>query len=148
MKLYVEDNEAIPAIQVLADSDPAPEGFTEKVTIADWDTNGLKDISKKELRDVYINQFLSGWGTMSDTEKKSLIRVFVWDSSATDTELDELYTPSEREELEEDVIRAHRKYGCAITMSTTPGSKKRINLTSDDSETPSAIIIKAHLSIQ
>ena len=36
MKLYVENNEAIPAIKVLQDSDPAPSGYTEKTSIEDW----------------------------------------------------------------------------------------------------------------
>jgi hypothetical protein len=36
MKLYVENNESIPAIKVLQDSDPAPSGYTEKTSIEDW----------------------------------------------------------------------------------------------------------------
>jgi len=36
MKLYVENNETIPAIKVLQDSDPAPSGYTQKTSIEDW----------------------------------------------------------------------------------------------------------------
>lgn len=148
MKLYVEDNEAIPAIQVLVDSDPTPDGFTEKTTIVDWDIYGLKAISKKVLRDVYVNQFLPVWGAMSDIEQKALVRLYVWDSSATLEELNALYTLNQRKDFEEDVIISHRKIGCAITMSTTPGSIKRINSTLDDTLVLSNIIIEPHLSIQ
>lgn len=40
MKLYVENNEAIPAIKVLQDSDPAPSGYTQKTSIEDWHQYG------------------------------------------------------------------------------------------------------------
>jgi len=40
MKLYVENNEEIPAIKVLQDSDPAPSGYTEKISIEDWHQYG------------------------------------------------------------------------------------------------------------
>lgn len=148
MKLYVEDNEAIPSVQVLPDADPAPDGFTEKVTIADWDSYGLQGTTKKGLRDVYINQFLAGWGAMTDAEKKALIKVHVWDAAATVPELDALYDPEQRDQFEEDVIQAHRKLGCIITMSTTPASKKRINWTADDLEVVDNKVIEAHLTIQ
>ena len=36
MKLYIEDNQTLPAVQVLQDADPAPVGFTESNTIDDW----------------------------------------------------------------------------------------------------------------
>ena len=42
MKLYIEDSEAIPAIQVLPDADPAPSGFTEDTSIEGWDKYALR----------------------------------------------------------------------------------------------------------
>jgi len=45
MKLYVENNEEIPAIKVLQDSDPAPSGYTEKSSIEDWYNYGGEVLS-------------------------------------------------------------------------------------------------------
>lgn len=44
MKIYTEDNEAIPAIQVLPDVDPAPTGYTEVTDIVDAKKYGLSAI--------------------------------------------------------------------------------------------------------
>jgi hypothetical protein len=45
MKLYTEDNEAIPAVVVLPDTDPAPTGYSEIVDIEGAYKHGLKAIS-------------------------------------------------------------------------------------------------------
>ena len=148
MKLYIEDNEAIPAVQVLPDADPTPNGFTEKVSIADWDKYGVQGAGVKGLRDAYVNNFLAGWGAMSDAEKKALIRAHVWDAGATAEELDALYTEDQRDEFEDIVMNAHRKLGCVITPSTTPSSKKRIDWTADDLEVADPKTVEPHLIIQ
>lgn len=58
MKLYKEDNEALPAYQILTDTDPVPSGFTETTDIIEWSNQsrrlmktikGFRD--KKCLRD-------------------------------------------------------------------------------------------------
>jgi hypothetical protein len=41
MKLYTEDGQAIPAVQVLPDADPAPTGYTEVTTIESFLEYGL-----------------------------------------------------------------------------------------------------------
>jgi len=40
MKLYIEDNQTLPAIAILPDADPAPAGYTESNTIEDWHKYG------------------------------------------------------------------------------------------------------------
>lgn len=46
MKIYKEDNEAIPGIKVLPDADQAPAGFSEIVDIEEAHRYGIKKVSK------------------------------------------------------------------------------------------------------
>ena len=45
MKLYLEDGETIPAVQILPDVDPAPSGYTLSTSIEDWDTYWSRGVS-------------------------------------------------------------------------------------------------------
>jgi hypothetical protein len=51
MKIYKEDGEAIPAIQVLPDADPAPTGYTETTDIVEVERYGRKKVDPE----------LAGW---------------------------------------------------------------------------------------
>jgi len=46
MKIYIEDGQANPAVQVLPDADPAPSGYTLATTIEDFNKYGLDTTSE------------------------------------------------------------------------------------------------------
>jgi len=46
MKLYIEDNQNIPSIQILPDTDPTPTGYTEKTSIEDWHKYGRRSLGE------------------------------------------------------------------------------------------------------
>lgn len=64
---------------------------------ADFDVSVEPSLSIKEIRDEMITTDLPNWATLSDTKKKMLVERFVYPQTATETELDALYTKEERE---------------------------------------------------
>ena len=74
-------------------------GYTELTSLSDWNTYGMKAISNyKDFRNELITVF-TNWATYSDDDKKILISHFVWPSTETTTNLDLLYTQTERDEF-------------------------------------------------
>jgi len=107
-----------------------------------------KDIlTIEQLRNQIIDDHLPNWGTMSDADKKKLIERHVWDSAATTSELDALYSSGQRDAFRDKIINQYRAISCMITKSTTSESSKFINWTCDDTPTSTLKIIEPHLKI-
>jgi len=85
MKLYIENNETIPAVQILQDSDLAPSGYTLIDTIDNYVNHGpalvgstknfmdwmcLRD-KIKELIIAITGPDFANWSNLSDSEKKA-----------------------------------------------------------------------------
>lgn len=72
MKIYSENNEPIPAIQVLSDSDTVPLNFTEITTITNLHKYGMKNgYDYKAVRSqIQIVATTVGFTNLSLTEKK------------------------------------------------------------------------------
>jgi len=144
MKLYIEDNETLPAVQYLPDADPEPDGFTITTNPVDWDKH-FKDtgFSYKTFRNEMITQFEPGWSGYNDAKKKALIRNFIYPSETTNSELNALYPVSERKTYRQEVMRIlDRGKLLSIAKSITSGSKKRFQLQVDDSGNVTAKEIK------
>ena len=74
MKLYLEDNETIPAVQVLEDSAEAPIGYTQTDTIEAWYKYGRKAADYKAVRSeiIRIRESSGGYPGCTADEKKIL----------------------------------------------------------------------------
>ena len=83
MKLYIEDNQPIPAIQILDDSAPTPSGYTEGTSIEDWFNYGRRSLGAffgfnfftwrnkiQELVIAIVNSDFSNWNGLSPEEKE------------------------------------------------------------------------------
>lgn len=73
MKIYLEDNVAIPAVEILADTDPAPIGFTEATTVA----NFLKywksaDLTKEKAVHECVS-LITDWTNHNSPDKIALL---------------------------------------------------------------------------
>jgi len=93
MKLYLEDNEAIPAIQVLPDADAAPVGFTQSDTIEHWDKyrGNCADYkaARAEIKRLYN---ATTFAALSTAEKIIVCNYFI----ATVAERDTIYTTEQQ----------------------------------------------------
>jgi len=83
MKLYIEDNQPIPAIQILEDSAPIPSGYTEGTSIEDWFKFARNSLGAffgfnfftwrnkiQELVIAIVNSDFSNWNGLSPEEKE------------------------------------------------------------------------------
>lgn len=95
MKIYFEDNENIPAIKVLPDSDETPAGFTEDSTVKNIHEHGYNfDYDYKAIRrKIQIIAATTGFSNLSLEDKKLAAEYF--SVSKADREsvysVDELY---------------------------------------------------------
>ena len=72
-------------------------GYTDITSIAAWDLYGwATSLGVSAFRQMLIDDFIGSWGTLTTDEKKILVRRYVWPSGTTDTELDALWTATER----------------------------------------------------
>tara|TARA_R110002020_G_scaffold185953_3_gene383835 strand:- start:679 stop:1209 length:531 start_codon:yes stop_codon:yes gene_type:complete len=91
-KLYIEDNEARPAVLVLLDTDSPPTGFTEDTTIQGWNKYAPRKVGVVALRDFLelrtkIAELVIAKGFDNCTEEEKVIasQWFVVDKSQRDT---------------------------------------------------------------
>lgn len=92
----------LPAFSI---DDPPPAGYTEVSSLANWELYGwATGLSLKTYRNVLINQYLSGWATMSDDDKRVLVNYHVFPTSTTQAELDALWTQLERKSFRQNII--------------------------------------------
>ena len=95
MKIYIEDGESLPAVQVLPDADSAPTGFTEATTI----TNVIRYAGKvggydyKAIRSkVQVLAATTGFTNLSTPEKELTSQWFAVITADRDT----IYTTEEQ----------------------------------------------------
>ena len=88
MKLYLKDNESIPAVQILEDADPTPSGYTDfSQDLLAWRDYGLLACSDyNHFRTRVIEQLdLKTWGNTSILERNFIINIDVKESSLSHT---------------------------------------------------------------
>jgi len=88
MKLYLEDNEDLPAPQILEDSDPAPSGYTDfSQDLTKWKRFGLQCCSDYLQFREYVNQQLDikTWENLSNEEKDFVITLSIKENSKDDS---------------------------------------------------------------
>lgn len=78
MKLYTENNETIPAIQILPDSDPIPSGYTDSSQdLIAWKNHGEQKCSDYlQFKDRIKEQLnIKTWDNLSNEEKDFTIEI-------------------------------------------------------------------------
>ena len=109
-------------------------GYVELLTAEEWDTyQALLNERYNTFRNELIEVFISGWGTMTTVDKKALVRHFVWPAGTPGSELNTLYSTSERGAYRREVMRALTTRECLPRKSATAGSTKYFDITIDDS---------------
>jgi len=129
MKLYLKDEETIPAVQYLADGAEDPEGYTETTDPEDWDKYFIfADVSYKDFRNSMISNLESSWGSYSDDQQKALIRNYIWPSETSDEDLDALYSDADRDMFRDLVMTTLSCLECVVRKSITADSTKFCDL--------------------
>ena len=85
MKLYIEDNELIPAVQFLEATAPAPTGFTASDNLEDYYNYGMPSVTDfLQLRSYMVEVInTKTWDGLSTTEKYRAIHCYLRETSAT-----------------------------------------------------------------
>lgn len=118
-----------------------PADYADLTSIENWDSYGQYFSDAQTLRNIFVNDFLSSWTSLTEDQKGILIKNFVWPISETAFNLDNICNPNEREKFKMNVVFQHRALGCLITKSTTTDSSKYINWTANDNEVANPKII-------
>jgi len=73
MKLYIENNQSLPSIQLLKNSDSVPEGYTESISIENlnkYSSSLISQFDYKFIRNEIKKLYTSiGWATLTTNEK-------------------------------------------------------------------------------
>ncbi len=78
MKIYFEDGVTHPNVQILADSDPAPSGYTEDTTIANFFAYGTQyGLTNAQTVKEIIN-LITDWATFPAADKTALQELANW----------------------------------------------------------------------
>lgn len=121
--LYKEKNQNIPAYIVQDSTLPAPnvEDWEDvSSNVADWETaQGKSGLTKLSLRCIFYEQFVMPgvWATMGSAEKKTLLRAAIWPFDVPLTELNALYTESERDVYCDLMFNEGLRYASYIDIS-------------------------------
>lgn len=89
MKLYLEDNTDIPAVFLLEDSAPAPEGYSDKSQFFDcWERYGEALCTDyNQFRDFVGEQLgIKTWDNLTYDERDFIIKLNVWETTGTKDE--------------------------------------------------------------
>lgn len=116
---------------------------TDYSSISNWIAYCNCRFGGKYLRDMLIDNYLSGWGALSTPDKKLLVELWVWPQGTTDTALDLLYAKSERLEFIYYMVEKHTSESITIVKSTTASSENWISCTIDDSLVMTRMILTA-----
>lgn len=110
-------------------------GYADASSVLNIDAHSFTaNAAARSVRDTYIDDYMGGWASLTDGQKKVLIRSHVWPNGTPALELDALYTAAERSVFRGAVIVAiNREPGGSIIPSTVPGSSKYFCVTTDDS---------------
>jgi len=115
-------------------------GYTDKLLAEEWDDLKwlLADMSigrYKIFRNDLISTFsvAAVWDTLTDISKKALVRNYVWKSTETTANLDLLYTQTERDDFQKQIMELlNSTCDCDIRKSVTVGSTKYFDQQNDD----------------
>lgn len=96
--------------------DTLSAGYTDKTTLTNWDLYGalVDGLDYDDFRNILIADFVGSWGSLSDVDKKTLIRHYVYDSAETVPNLDLLYTQSERDDFQSRAAEALNTCDCNL----------------------------------
>lgn len=146
MKLYIEDNEDLPAVQYLADGEDAPTGYTITTDPVDWNNhlNGI-DAIYFDIRNEMIDQFESNWGGYSDPQKQALVKNYIWPSETNTEDLDNIYTQEERDEYQ-DLVMFEMNIGITHVIMSSD-SRKHFEIRVNDSGSLSTAEITTDIKI-
>lgn len=130
--------------------DTLSSGYTDKTTLANWDLYGAQvdGLEYKDFRNILIADFVGSWATLTDAEKKTLIRNYVYDSTETTENLDLLYTQGERDDFQNQAIASLNKPGEAvIRRSNVSDSIKFFDYQTDDAGILTTVEITSDVEI-
>ena len=119
--------------------DTLSAGYTDKTTLTNWDLYGaqIDGLKYNEFRNILIVDFVGTWATLIDTDKKTLVRHYVYDSTETTANLDLLYTQAERDDFMNQVVKSLNVCDCNLRKETNsesywnvlPGSTGELTIT-------------------
>lgn len=108
-------------------------GYSDVSGIDNWNRFWTyTGINYKEFRNTLISDYVGDWATLSDADKKILVKHHVYPVSTTTGDLDALWLASERADQRLDVINLYESCGCAVLRSATANSEELILTKTDD----------------
>lgn len=88
MKLYIEDNETIPAVKILEDAAPAPSGFTDKTDdLISWRDHGQRACSDFIQFKKYVTEAMNTktWSSLLTAEKDFITDNYIREDGISST---------------------------------------------------------------
>lgn len=123
-------------------------GYTDVTSLANWQSLGtLAGLSFKDLRNILINDYVASWATLSDVNKKILVRHHVYPAATTTADLDALWTLAEREDFRQDVIDSISSGYLIIRKSSDAGSEKLLCIEVKDDLTQTVVAIATDVAL-
>ena len=122
--------------------------YTDITSISNWNLFGHKLYKNNYIsfRDMLITDFESSWGSLTDDDKKILIKNYIWPSTITLGELDSLYSQEERESMFKKMVAGLKLEGnLLLEKSGTP--TKYFYLAVSEENTPMLVEIKTDVPI-
>ncbi len=112
--------------------DSVSSGYEELTSISDWNNYLRRVLTQyKKFRNEMIINFIPGWFSYNNAQKKILIRHWIWDSSESIPELDLLIPLNKRNTFKRNVIDSLNNGGnCNICKSND--SEKYFDIQVDD----------------
>jgi hypothetical protein len=85
MKFYIEDNQSLPAVQFLEDSDPSPTGFTITTDLEEYYNYGISATTDFLQLRRYMLEIVNSktWTGLSSVEKHRAIHCYLKETSKT-----------------------------------------------------------------
>lgn len=124
MKLYIENGQTPPALQYLNDGDTPPAGYTETTDPIDWDKYQKRiSVDYKAFRNEMITKFETNWSGYADSQKKALLKHYIYPSETSAGELDGLYSAADRDKYQVEVMAALDCIDCRPRRSTVTTTK-------------------------
>ena len=91
------DRGALAGAEPFKAEDTVSPDYDDITSLANWELYGwATDLGYTEFRQMLIDDFVGSWVTLTAADHKILMRCYVWPSGTPDTELDALWTATER----------------------------------------------------
>lgn len=122
-------------------------GYTDKTSLVNWDLYGAQvdGLTYRDFRDILITDFVGDWATLSDADKKTLIRHYVYDSTETIPNLDLLYTQVERDDFQKEAVDSLNV--CDCNLQKEGNGEKYWNVLPDNTGVLTRIELKTDVSL-